>query len=284
MAATLVDGVGAGVRRCRRRADQRPAACWRTSGMPNVADRFCSVSTWSSSPAATTLPSRSSSAWLNPGGISSTWWETSTVAGESGSMASTLSVETRSSRPPRSSPAAGSSSSSSSGSVISARAICTRLRSPSLRVPKVRSASWLDAQLLEQARRRGRGRGRRTARASGPPRRTTPRRPRPGPVSPRGIRSARAALVRPIRGRSSKTSTVPSTSSRIPATPSVGWIWAEATWSSVVLPAPLGPRITQRSSSSTVQSMLSSRVARPRRTVTPANSRTAAMAATLCRG
>ena len=47
---------------------------------------------------------------------------------------------TRSSRPPRSRPAAGSSSSISSGSVISARAICTRLRSPSLSVPKVRSA------------------------------------------------------------------------------------------------------------------------------------------------
>jgi iron complex transport system ATP-binding protein len=40
-------------------------------------------------------------------------------------------------------PAAGSSSSSSSGSLISARATCTRLRSPSLRVPKVRSARWL---------------------------------------------------------------------------------------------------------------------------------------------
>ena len=50
------------------------------------------------------------------------------------------SVETRSSRPPRSRPAAGSSSSSSSGSVISARAIWTRLRSPSDRVPKVRSS------------------------------------------------------------------------------------------------------------------------------------------------
>ena len=37
----------------------------------------------------------------------------------------------------------------------------------------------------------------------------------------------------------------------MPATPSVGCSWAEATWSSVVLPAPLGPRITQRSSSST---------------------------------
>ena len=37
--------------------------------------------------------------------------------------------------------APGSSSSSSSGSGISARAICTRLRSPSLRVPNVRFAT-----------------------------------------------------------------------------------------------------------------------------------------------
>ena len=42
-------------RRWRRRADQRPPACWSTSGIPKVAERFCSVSTWSSSPAATTL-------------------------------------------------------------------------------------------------------------------------------------------------------------------------------------------------------------------------------------
>ena len=87
---------------------------------------------------------------MKPGGISSTWWETSTVAGESGSLASTLSVDTRSSRPPRSSPAAGSSRSSSSGSVISARAIWTRLRSPSLRVPNVRSARCFDPHLGEQ--------------------------------------------------------------------------------------------------------------------------------------
>ena len=60
----------------------------------------------------------------------------------------------------------------------------------------------------------------------------------------------------------------------MPATPPVGWIWAEATCISVVLPAPLGPRTTQRSSSSTVQSIPSRRVASPRRTVTPANWRT----------
>ena len=51
-----------------------------------------------------------------------------------------------------------------------------------------------------------------------------------------------------------------------------------ATCTSVVLPAPLGPRMTQRSSSSTVQSTSSSRVASPRRTVTPANCRTGSIA------
>jgi hypothetical protein len=57
-----------------------------------------------------------------------------------GSSASAVSVSSSASRPARSSPAPGSSSSSSSGSVMSARAICTRLRSPSLSVPNVRSA------------------------------------------------------------------------------------------------------------------------------------------------
>ena len=51
------------------------------SGIPKVAETTSSVSTCSSGPAATTRPSRSSSTWVKPGGISSTWWETSTVAG-----------------------------------------------------------------------------------------------------------------------------------------------------------------------------------------------------------
>src|SRR5687767_9750725 len=89
-----------------RRAAHRPSSWLSTSGIAKVADRLASVTTWSSSPEAITRPSRSSSAWVNPGGISSTWWDTSTVAGESASMASTESVETRSSRPPRSRPAA----------------------------------------------------------------------------------------------------------------------------------------------------------------------------------
>ncbi len=78
-----------------------------------------------------------------------------------------------------------------------------------------------------------------------------------------------------MRGRSSKTSTVPTTSPRIPTTPEVGWICAEHSCIRVVLPAPLGPRITQRSSSSTSQSTPSSRVAPPRLTVTSASSSTA---------
>ena len=124
---------------------RRPAAVLvaARSGIPKVSRERLGVDDVLDGPAATTWPSRSSSAWVKPGGISSTWWETRTVAGEAGSTASTDRVETRSSRPPRSSPAAGSSRSSSSGSVISARAIWTRLRSPSLRVPKVRSGRRL---------------------------------------------------------------------------------------------------------------------------------------------
>ena len=53
MAGTLVamsgDAAGAAGR------TSGPPACCSTSGMPNVADRFSSVSTWSSSPAATTF-------------------------------------------------------------------------------------------------------------------------------------------------------------------------------------------------------------------------------------
>ncbi len=92
-----------------------------------------------------------------------------------------------------------------------------------------------------------------------------------------GKRSARAALVSPIRGRSSNTSTAPSTSPSSPATPEVGWIWAARICSRVVLPAPLGPITTHRSASSTVQSIPSSRRAPPRTIETPASSTTAVM-------
>ena len=46
---------------------------------------------------------------------------------------------------------------------------------------------------------------------------------------------------------------------------------AAAIWSIVVLPAPFGPSTAQRSSSSTVQSIASSSVLVPRRTVTWSN-------------
>jgi hypothetical protein len=75
--------------------------------MPKVDDRFSAFITSASGPPATTRPARSIKAWVKPGGTSSTWCETSTIAGARESVASTLSVETRSSRPPRSKPAAG---------------------------------------------------------------------------------------------------------------------------------------------------------------------------------
>src|SRR5688500_18202663 len=77
-----------------------------------------------------------------------------------------------------------------------------------------------------------------------------------------------------MRGRSSKTSVRPRVSSRMPALPLLGCRRAAATCRRVVLPAPFGPRITQRSPSLTSQSTLSSRVFLPRTTLTEANSRT----------
>ena len=67
-------------------------------GMPNVSDSVSAVTTRSSGPDATTRPARSSSAWVKPGGISSTWCVTSTIAGESGSSAITDRVETMTQR------------------------------------------------------------------------------------------------------------------------------------------------------------------------------------------
>ena len=83
-------------------------------------------------------------------GISSTWWVTRTVAGDIGSAAISPSVATSASLPPRSRPAAGSSSRRSSGSVIMARAICTRLRSPSDKGPERAPAHVPDAEPVEQ--------------------------------------------------------------------------------------------------------------------------------------
>ena len=169
---------------------------------------------------------------------------------------------TRSSRPPRSSPAAGSSSSSSSGSVISARAICTRLRSPSLSVPNGGRRARPRRTGPEQ-RRPGPVVGRRSAPASARPPRTR-RRPRrrhvarpagsAGPAPRWSARSAAAARTRrPRRAARRAAATVPR----------VGCSCAAASCSSVVLPAPFGPSTTQRSSSSTVQSTRAQQVRLP---------------------
>ena len=47
---------GAQRARVRRRAAHRPSSWLTVSGIPNVAERFCSVIVWSSRPAATTRP------------------------------------------------------------------------------------------------------------------------------------------------------------------------------------------------------------------------------------
>src|SRR5690606_29872075 len=73
-----------------RDAAQRPAARalqrprWRSTSRSStkVRDRCCGGRTSSSGPAASTVPARRSRPWLKPGGISSTWWVTSTMTGE----------------------------------------------------------------------------------------------------------------------------------------------------------------------------------------------------------
>src|SRR5690606_40845086 len=80
-----------------------------------------------------------------------------------------------------------------------------------------------------------------------------------------GIRDFHVTGVQTCALPISKTSTAPSTSSRMPATPDDGCICAEATCMRVVLPAPLGPSTTQRSPSSTRQLMRSSRRSEERR-------------------
>ena len=62
-------------------------------------------------------------------------------------------------------------------------------------------------------------------------------------LSPAGRVSAKAALDSPIRGRSSKTSTSPRRSPRTSTEPRSGCMRAPAICSSVVFPAPFGPRI-----------------------------------------
>src|SRR3954454_14949871 len=91
------------------------------------------------------------------------------------------------------------------------------------------------------------------------------------------IRWASAALVSPIRGRSSNTSTAPSVSPSSVTVPRVGCICAAANCSSVVFPAPLGPRTTHRWSASTVQDTPRSRWVSPRTTSTSTISTTGSL-------
>src|SRR5580693_7850615 len=252
----------------RARAVQRDCLCSISSWMPKVLDRFFAVNTSSIGPDASTEPRRSSIAWVKPSGTSSTWWVTSTIIGALGSRASAVSRRSRSSRPPRSSPAAGSSSSSSSGSGIRARAIWTRLRSPSDRVANLRLIRWAQPSASSSS----------TARVTSPESYSSFHRPkmayeavstRSMTFSPGGTCSAIEALVSPILGRRSKMSTSPSFSPRISTVPWEGNASVAAIWSSVVLPAPLGPMRIHRSSPCAVQSTLRSRTAESRLTSTP---------------
>ena len=199
-------------------------------------------------------------------------------AGAYGSSASAPSRRTRSSRPPRSRPAAGSSSSSSSGSAMSARAIWTRLRSPSDSVPNVRSARWATPScssrsvgavlvgafvLLAPAPGDGPGPGdddvadalvRREPLGEGCRGQADPRpdleHVDPTQASRRGRGHDTAGTG---RGRSTR--------------PGAAWSCRRRS----------GPRTTQRSPSSTAQSTASRIGAPPRTTVTPRRSRTSAV-------
>ena len=90
------------------------------------------------------------SACEKPGGISSTWCETRTIADGRGSAASTARSAMSVSRAPRSRLAAGSSSSSRSGSGISARAIEVRRRSPADSVPYGMIRDALEPEPVEE--------------------------------------------------------------------------------------------------------------------------------------
>ena len=242
------------VRHRQRRAVQRPSAWPRVSGIPKVADRCSSVRVSSIGPAATTAPSRSSSAWVKPGGISSTWWETRTIAGRGGVGGQ---------RRQRGDEVLAPAEVEPGGGLVEEQQLGVDHQRPRdldpLALALAQGAEGALGELrVRRARpagsRRGRGRGRRT-----PPRQrpTTPYDAETTTSctrSERGIRSAtRGAGERRCAGGARRRRRAPSTSSSTAATPVVGWIWAEASCSSVVLPAPLGPSTTQRSSASTVQ-------------------------------
>ena len=217
-----IQGHSPAARRVRRRARavQRPSSWRRVSGIPKVVgERPPRSSPRSSGPAATTRPSRSISAWVKPGGISSTWWETSTVAGDVSSM--------REHRQRRDQVLAAAEVEPGGGLVEDQQLGVGHQRPGDLHPLALALAEGAEgavgevagADLARAGRRRGRGRARRSARASARPRRTTRRPPRRAPARRAGCARRARRWSSPIRGRSSKTSTVPSTSPRMPATP-----------------------------------------------------------------
>ena len=146
---------------------------------PKVSDSDSAVTTSSTGPESTTRPSRSSSAWVKPGGISSTWCETSTVAGESGSRASSGQRRDQVLAP---------AEVEAGGRLVEQQQLGVGHQRPGdlhpLALALAEGAEGALGQVVgpdlgEQRRRPGRGRGRRTPRASGPRRRRTRRRRRP---------------------------------------------------------------------------------------------------------
>ena len=101
-------------------------------------------------------PARSRSTWVEPTGISSTWWVTRTVGGPSGRRPRRPARRPAPPGPARSSPAVGSSRSTSPGSPEKARASSTRWRSPEDSVLTGRSAPWSTWKRSSSCRARAR--------------------------------------------------------------------------------------------------------------------------------
>ena len=227
----------------RARAARRPASS-PAAQLQRDAERGAvrpQVSVRSIGPAATTRPPRSSSTWVKPGGISSTWWVTSTSAGASGSAAMQAEPAHEVLATPEVEPG---------GRLVEQHQLrvghqgARDLHPLALALREGAEPPLGEvghAEAVEQLVGARRVELRRSARASAPPRRTTRSAPRRARSRAPGSRSARAALDSPMRGRSSNTSTAPSVSPSTTATPRVGCRLADATCSSVVLPAPFGP-------------------------------------------
>src|SRR5947199_131782 len=74
-------GIGAASFRGEARAMKRPDRRSRVTAVSKHSERAPAVRVSSRGPPARTRPARSSRAWVKPGGISSVWWVTRTVAG-----------------------------------------------------------------------------------------------------------------------------------------------------------------------------------------------------------